>query len=135
MDYKKKDDLIAWSNMIITGGGLLDISEKINTAKKSSKLYGKFKGNHDKWIYWTKIEIDALPDNHKKHFIEVKSKFTEFYNLARESFSTDIDLANKMEITKGTLWKLKNGKRSPNLKSLEKWAKDLSIEIQFKKLK
>lgn len=67
--YKEKDDLIAWENLIISGGGLLDIGNKINQAKSSSKMYGKYIGNHGKWIYWTKLEIDSLPESHRKHFV------------------------------------------------------------------
>ena len=36
MAEKKKDGLIAWENLIIAGGGLLDVGNKINEAKKSS---------------------------------------------------------------------------------------------------
>nr|WP_297914241.1 hypothetical protein [uncultured Allomuricauda sp.] len=67
---KVRDDLIGWSNLIIAGGGLLDVGNKINKAQSSSKLYGKYKGEHGKWIYWTKVKIEALPDGHRKHFVE-----------------------------------------------------------------
>ena len=33
MAEKKKDGLIAWENLIIAGGGLLDVGNKINEAK------------------------------------------------------------------------------------------------------
>lgn len=67
---KEKENLIRWSNLIISGGGLLDIGNKINQAQKSDRMYGKYKGNHGKWIYWSKIKIASLPDSHKKHFID-----------------------------------------------------------------
>ena len=70
MAEKKKDGLIAWENLLIAGGGLLDVGNKINEAKKSDRLYGKYKGKHGKWIYWTKVKIQALPDGHRKHFVE-----------------------------------------------------------------
>ncbi len=70
MEEKEKDGLIAWSNMIIAGGSILDVGNKINDAQKSIKLYGKYKGKHGKWIYWTKLKIHALPDGHRKHFVE-----------------------------------------------------------------
>ncbi|MEM6863526.1 MAG: hypothetical protein AAF575_00025 [Bacteroidota bacterium] len=69
MSEKKEKYIIGWQNMKIVGGGLLDVGNKINDAQKSDKLYGKYKGKHGKWIYWTKIEIDSLPNGHRKHFV------------------------------------------------------------------
>ena len=69
-EFKHKEGLIEWENLIIAGG-LLDIGNKINDVQKSDKLYGKYKGKNGKWIYWTKVKIEALPESHKKHFVEL----------------------------------------------------------------
>lgn len=57
-----------WEN-IIFAASLMEIGNKANDAKKSSRLYGKFK-NKGKWIYWTKIKVESLPESHAKHFKE-----------------------------------------------------------------
>ena len=55
-----------WEN-IIFAASLLEIGDKANDVKKSKKLFGKYK-NDGKWIYWTKVKVDTLPESHKKHF-------------------------------------------------------------------
>jgi hypothetical protein len=57
-----------WEN-IIFAAPLMEIGDKANDAKKSTRLYGKFK-NKGKWIYWTKTKVESLPESHAKHFTE-----------------------------------------------------------------
>ena len=62
--------LTRWGN-ILFNRSLLNIGVGANKAEKSTKLYGKFKHQNGHWVHWTKIELDALPDSHKKHFLKI----------------------------------------------------------------
>ena len=63
--------LTQWDS-IIFNRSLMNIGDGANRALLSKKLYGKFKHDNGHWVYWTKINIEDLPEKHKKHFIEKK---------------------------------------------------------------
>ncbi len=58
--------MIVYSNLIITCG-LLEAGPIVRKAEKSKRLYGKVKSK-SKWIYWTKVKPEALPEAYRKHF-------------------------------------------------------------------
>lgn len=62
-----KIHLTQWEN-IMFNRSLLNIGDGANKARKSIKLYGKYKHENGHWVYWTKIEIKKLPPSYQKHF-------------------------------------------------------------------